>query len=226
MTIAITNCLAAPLTYGQRARHAWPTCLSLAVASPARRRLGSIAPPCERGIASRPVSRVLSGGEPSATAIPLGRGSLRASSNQPGRRRGSRWVESCLPPRAAPIRSCSRWGLPCRLRCRTRGALLPHRFTLAVPGCPAQAVSSLWHFPWGRPRRPLAATVDPWSPDFPPPRPMAAKPPHAAAAVRPTGKRNKGAKGRRVKRRQAGRIRSCRPFSRRRADRKGLFQSS
>ncbi len=32
--------------------------------------------------------------------------------------------------RAAPIRSCSRWGLPCRPRCRVRGALLPHPFTL------------------------------------------------------------------------------------------------
>src|ERR1700759_4240181 len=32
---------------------------------------------------------------------------------------------------AVPIRSCSRWGLPCRLRCRKRGALLPHLFTLA-----------------------------------------------------------------------------------------------
>ena len=32
---------------------------------------------------------------------------------------------------AAPIRSCSRWGLPCRRRCRRRGALLPHRFTRA-----------------------------------------------------------------------------------------------
>ena len=29
-----------------------------------------------------------------------------------------------------PIRFCSRWGLPCRCRCRQRGALLPHRFTL------------------------------------------------------------------------------------------------
>src|SRR5262249_4515701 len=33
-----------------------------------------------------------------------------------------------------PIRSCSRWGLPCRLRCRRRGALLPHLFTL-TPLC-------------------------------------------------------------------------------------------
>ena len=32
---------------------------------------------------------------------------------------------------AVPIRSCSRWGLPCRRRCRQRGALLPHRFALA-----------------------------------------------------------------------------------------------
>ena len=105
---------------------------------------------------------------PSATAIHLGRGLLRASSNQPGRRRGSRW-HRVAPRRAAPIRSCSRWGLPCRLRCRTRGALLPHLFTLAFAGRPAPAVCFLWHFPWGRPRRPLAATVDPWSPDFPPP---------------------------------------------------------
>src|ERR1700761_4179780 len=36
-------------------------------------------------------------------------------------------------PSAAPIRSCSRWGLPCRFRYRSRGALLPHPFTLAVP---------------------------------------------------------------------------------------------
>ncbi len=39
-------------------------------------------------------------------------------------------------PLAAPIRSCSRWGLPCRPRCRGRGALLPHHFTLACPWFP------------------------------------------------------------------------------------------
>ena len=65
-----------------------------------------------------------------------------------------------------------------------RGALLPHRFTLACTSCPAPAVSSLWHFPWGRPRRPLAATVDPWSPDFPPPA-QAAKP--SPGSGRPAG---------------------------------------
>ena len=39
--------------------------------------------------------------------------------------------------RAVPIRFCSRWGLPCRLRCRQRGALLPHHFTLTAPSIPA-----------------------------------------------------------------------------------------
>ena len=44
-------------------------------------------------------------------------------------------AETPLPVarRAAPIWSCSRWGLPCRSRCRSRGGLLPHRFTLADP---------------------------------------------------------------------------------------------
>jgi len=60
------------------------------------------------------------------TAIHLGRRLPDASRDLPGRRRGD-------PPgvsRAAPIRSCSRWGLPCRPRRRGRGALLPHPFTL------------------------------------------------------------------------------------------------
>ena len=35
--------------------------------------------------------------------------------------------------RAVPIWSCSRWGLPCRLCCQRRGALLPHHFNLAGP---------------------------------------------------------------------------------------------
>lgn len=35
-----------------------------------------------------------------------------------------------------PIRFCSRWGLPCRPRCRVRGALLPHLFTLTPPEKP------------------------------------------------------------------------------------------
>ena len=74
---------------------------------------------------------------------------------------------------AVPIRSCSRRGLPCRRRCRRRGALLPHPFTLARgfprgygPGG-ARAVCFLWHCLRGRPRRALPGTVPPWSPDFP-----------------------------------------------------------
>ena len=35
-----------------------------------------------------------------------------------------------VSPRAIPIRSCSRWGLPCRFCYQSRGGLLPHPFTL------------------------------------------------------------------------------------------------
>ncbi len=62
------------------------------------------------------------------TTIPLGRTLRCASRDQPGRRSGNAPV-----PRGttAPIRSCSRWGLPCRPCCQGCGALLPHRFALA-----------------------------------------------------------------------------------------------
>ncbi len=68
-----------------------------------------------------------------------------------------------------PIRSCSRWGLPCHPCCHARGGLLPHPFTLA---CQRQAVFFLWHFPWGHPRRTLSGTACRWSPDFPLPQPF------------------------------------------------------
>ena len=69
------------------------------------------------------------------TAIPLGRRSPGASSNQPGRPDPDKIPAPMLAHegRTAPIRFCSRWGLPCRRRCRRRGALLPHRFTLTAP---------------------------------------------------------------------------------------------
>jgi len=43
------------------------------------------------------------------------------------------------------------------------------RLRLATPWRAARrrAVSFLWRFPWGRPRRMLSVTVFPWSPDFP-----------------------------------------------------------
>ncbi len=104
------------------------------------------------------------------TAIPLGRALRRASRDQPGRRNGNVPASMCrhMKP-AAPIRSCSRWGLPCQPCHQGRGALLPHRFTLTLRAKTPRAVCFLWHYPWGRPRRPLAGTVFPWSPDFPPP---------------------------------------------------------
>jgi hypothetical protein len=77
--------------------------------------------------ARRPVSRVLSAPK-CGTTIPLGRALRRASRDQPGRQSGNAPVPCDT---AAPIRSCSRWGLPCRPCCQGRGALLPHRFALA-----------------------------------------------------------------------------------------------
>ena len=44
-----------------------------------------------------------------------------------------------------PIRPCSAWGLPCPLRFRRGGALLPHPFTLTP--VLSGAVYSLRHFP-------------------------------------------------------------------------------
>jgi hypothetical protein len=71
---------------------------------------------------------------------------------QPTRRLG-RVTLSGLPKEAGrlPMWPCSRWGLPCRPRCRVRGGLLPRRFTLTCRGCPeeqaGQAVCFLWHSP-------------------------------------------------------------------------------
>ena len=151
-----------------------PNCGPTIELSPGERRSSPIQihPSCEpeEHIASRPVSRVLFGGLPLRDGHSSG-ARIAPSLEQPTRAAARIALGARVAPRtrAAPIRSCSRWGLPCRLRCRTRGALLPHRFTLAFAGCPARAVCSLWHFPWGRPRRPLAVTVFRWSPDFPPP---------------------------------------------------------
>jgi hypothetical protein len=65
-------------------------------------------------------------------AIHLGRPLPSASRDRPERLRGTRMPAPVSEVRrAVPIWSCSRWGLPCRPRCRRRGALLPHRFTLA-----------------------------------------------------------------------------------------------
>ena len=97
--------------------------------------------------------------------------------------------------RAAPIRSCSRWGLPCRFRCRKRGALLPHRFTLAVTLAGSGGLVSValsLEFPAlarGFFRRTLSGTACPWSPDFPL-RPAFRH--WTQAAVRPTDREGVG----------------------------------
>jgi len=75
----------------------------------------------------KPVSVPASVARERAAAIPLGRRLLSGSSDLPGSRNGA--DRSC-----SPIWSCSAWGLPCRPRCRGRGALLPHLFTLTGTG--------------------------------------------------------------------------------------------
>ena len=128
-----------------------------------------------RNVTSRPVSRVLSGGFPPRRPFVWGAGCRAPRATNPGGSLDETRRSRGFPRgrHAAPIWSCSRWGLPCQRRYRRCGALLPHRFTLAwaapVTRLDPSAVSFLWHCPWGRPRRPLAATVHPWSPDFPPP---------------------------------------------------------
>ena len=83
--------------------------------------------------ARRPVSRVLFPGIPGdghSSGTPVA-GRLARPTRATARRPA--WPRQ-RP--VAPIRSCSRWGLPCRSRCRKRGALLPHPFTLTRPATP------------------------------------------------------------------------------------------
>jgi hypothetical protein len=100
---------------------------------------------------SRPVSRVLSW-----ATIPLGCASPRTSSGLPG---STRWPRAAACAACFPIWPCSRRGLPCRRRCRRRGALLPHHFNLAVALARAWAVSFLLHFPWARAPQGLPGAV-------------------------------------------------------------------
>ena len=67
-------------------------------------------------------------------AIPLGCSSPNTSRDRPGR---PAWKRACAPMSAVvPTWSCSRWGLPCQDRYRSRGALLPHPFTLTPTSKP------------------------------------------------------------------------------------------
>ena len=93
-------------------------------------------------------------------AIPLEPALLQASSNQPGRLASkSAWF---APRRPYLVLLPVGFAVPSLLpatRCALTAPFHPYR--------PKAAVCSLLHFPWGRPRRPLAVTVFRWSPDFP-----------------------------------------------------------
>jgi hypothetical protein len=75
-----------------------------------------------------------------AMAIPLGCGLPRTSRDLPERpaRKRAR-ISNRGPDTVVPTWSCSRWGLPCRLHRWTRGALLPHPFTLTRSRLPGPA---------------------------------------------------------------------------------------
>ena len=86
-----------------------------------------------QGVASRPVSRVLYGrGDESPTRRPFLWDVHRWTplATNPSDKASGQAPRRLAAPRIAPIRFCSRRGLPCRRRCRPRGALLPHPFTL------------------------------------------------------------------------------------------------
>ena len=117
--------------------------------------------------ASRPVSRVLYGATHEAAramAIPLGRLSPAASSNQPGRRPGKRPGRVAAPCRPYSVLLPAGLAMPLPLpaaRCALTAPFHPY------PTPRRKAVCFLWRFPWGCPRRTLSGAVSPWSPDFP-----------------------------------------------------------
>ena len=158
------------------------------------------------------------------TAIPLGRRLPGVSSNLPGRPALDIDPEvacACAPkPRAVPIRSCSRWGLPCRRRCRRRGALLPHLFTLTAMyatrrGGLFSVALSLGSRPPDVIRHRLSmepGLSSPATPSLTLPACGGGKG-GAGAAVRPTDRTGMGERGRAVKRRGGGEGRGRRAAS-------------
>ena len=128
-------------------------------------------------------------------AIRLGH-PLPDASAQPTRTTG-RETGLMLAHRAVPIRSCSRWGFPCRRRCRRA------RWALTPPFHPCHtgmAVCFLWHFPSGWRFRVSPAGRYPAS-CFPGARTFLRRSLSAlaAAATRPAGAPQLGAGGSKVK---------------------------
>ena len=114
----------------------------------------------------RPVSRVLStprkamDGHSSGTPVAerLAR-PTRAAARKP----------ACRLPGVPPLFGLAPGGV-CRAACVAARAVGSYPTVSPLPDWrTSPAVCSLWHFPWGRPRRPLTGTVSPWSPDFPHP---------------------------------------------------------
>ena len=119
------------------------------------------------------------------TAIPLERRLPGASSNPPGRQDSdiNPGAPSPLARRHAPHRPYSvllpvGFAVPLALpqaRCALTAPFHPYRgasLSSRRESKDAAAVCSLWHCPWGHPRRTLSGTACPWSPDFPPRRPF------------------------------------------------------
>ncbi len=151
----------------------------------------------------------MAGLSPGAAAIHLGRMLPPASCNLPGRL--TRKLIAGLSPgtpslfgfapggvcHAAPVTSCAVGSYP-TLSPLPRHSLRPVQYPFSgrktasrfswncsEPGATKDgAVSFLWHFPWGRPRRTLSGTVFPWSPDFPHMPPFGSM---TCAAARPAG---------------------------------------
>ena len=107
--------------------------------------------------------------------IHLGRPLPDASRDLPGRRRGNPLVPAETET-VPPLFDLAPGGVYLATAV-TGGAVRSYRTLSPLPaaghrslmGRNRKAVCFLWHCPWGRPRRPLAGTVFPWSPDFPPP---------------------------------------------------------
>src|SRR4249919_2578189 len=76
---------------------------------------------------------------------------------------------ACRLPGVPPLFGLAPGGV-CRAACVAARAVGSYPTVSPLPDWrTSPAVCFLWHFPWGRPRRPLTGTVVPWSPDFPRP---------------------------------------------------------
>ena len=90
------------------------------------------------------------------------------SSGTPVAGRLARSTRACRPGmRLPPLFDLAPGGV-CPAAAIAGGAVRSYRTLSPLPRLAGGAVCSLWHFPWGRPRRGLPGTVFPWSPDFPP----------------------------------------------------------